>query len=186
MTILSVTPDNQPDQATRFTDPEQIARQLEAAGVLFERWTAEQPVSPDAEQAEVLAAYQGSVNRLIDRYEFQTADVVSLRPDHPQKSELRAKFLSEHTHSEFEVRFFVEGRGLFYLHIGDRVYQVLCEQGDLLSVPAGIKHWFDMGEQPDFKCIRLFTNPEGWVADYTGSPIADSFPRFEQFLASHA
>ena len=57
---------------------------------------------------------------------------------------------------------------------------------DLLSVPAGIKHWFDMGEQPDFKCIRLFTNTEGWVADYTGSPIADSFPRFEQFLASHA
>jgi 1,2-dihydroxy-3-keto-5-methylthiopentene dioxygenase len=122
---------------------------------------------------------------LIDRYEFRSSDVVSLRPDHPQKTDLRAKFLSEHTHDEFEVRFFVEGRGLFYLHPDERVIITLCEQGDLISVPAGMKHWFDMGELPDFKCIRLFTNPDGWIAAYTGDPIAERFPRFEQYLTRY-
>jgi len=186
MTLLTIHPEDQPDEMEILNDPTQIAHKLDEVGVLFERWTAEQNFSPEASQDDIIHAYQTSVDRLIDRYEFRTADVVSLRPDHPQKAELRAKFLNEHTHGEFEVRFFVEGRGLFYLHIDRRVWIVLCEQGDLLSVPAGVKHWFDMGENPDFKCIRLFSNPEGWVAQYTGDPIARSFPTFEKFLAQHA
>jgi 1,2-dihydroxy-3-keto-5-methylthiopentene dioxygenase len=36
-----------------------------------------------------------------------------------------------------------------------------------------------MGPQPRFKVIRLFTTPEGWVAQYTGEKIADRFPRLE-------
>lgn len=186
MTLLTIHPEDRPDEALALRDPDEIADRLWEAGVLFERWTAEHDFTPDASQEEVISAYQRSVNRLIDRYEFRTADVISLRPDHPEKDALRTRFLSEHTHAEFEVRFFVEGCGLFYLHIGDRVYMILCEQGDLLSVPAGVKHWFDMGENPSFKCIRLFTNPEGWVAQYTGNPIAESFPSFEQHLARHS
>jgi 1,2-dihydroxy-3-keto-5-methylthiopentene dioxygenase len=109
--------------------------------------------------------------------------VVSLQPDHPQKTAFREKFLAEHIHEDFEVRFFVDGKGLFYLHIGDKVYAVLCERGDLISVPANTTHWFDMGENPCFKCIRLFTIPEGWVATFTGSDIAASFPTFDQYVA---
>jgi 1,2-dihydroxy-3-keto-5-methylthiopentene dioxygenase len=56
---------------------------------------------------------------------------------------------------------------------------VICEQGDLISVPDGTTHWFDMGPRPHFTAIRLFTNPEGWVANFTGSDIASRFPRFE-------
>ena len=51
--------------------------------------------------------------------------------------------------------------------------------GDLVRVPAGMPHWFDMGPRPRFTAIRLFTNPEGWVAHYTGSDIARRFPRHE-------
>jgi 1,2-dihydroxy-3-keto-5-methylthiopentene dioxygenase len=91
-------------------------------------------------------------------------------------------FLKEHTHSDHEVRFFVEGRGLFFLHPDDKVYGILCEAGDLLTVPAHTKHWFDLGSAPDLKCIRLFTTPEGWVANYTGSDIAQQFPTLEQFV----
>ena len=69
------------------------------------------------------------------------------------------------------MRFFVAGRGLFTLHIGDYVYAVLCEKNDLISVPAGTPHWFDMGEHPHFVAIRLFNNPEGWVANFTGEDI---------------
>ena len=118
-------------------------------------------------------------------YGFQSADVISVTPAHPQKEQLRAKFLAEHTHSDFEVRFFVEGKGLFYLHPDENVYVVLCEKGDLISVPANVKHWFDMGENPELKCIRLFTTPDGWQAEFTGSKIADAFPRFEQFLKDY-
>lgn len=144
-----------------------------------------QTLTPEASQDDIIEAYRTPINRLIDRYEFRSKDVVSLRPDHPQKMDLRAKFLSEHTHDEFEVRFFVEGRGLFYLHPDERVIIILCEQGDLISVPAGMKHWFDMGGLPDFKCIRLFTHPDGWIAAYTGNPIAERFPRFEQYLTRY-
>lgn len=160
------------------TDHAGIAQVLEGIGVRFEAWQASQPLTPDAGQDEVLAAYREPVERLMAESGFQSADVVSLGPDHPDRAALRQKFLSEHTHSEFEVRFFVDGSGLFYIHADDMVYAITCEKGDLISVPAGASHWFDMGAAPNFKCIRLFTNPEGWVAEYTGDAIADRYPRF--------
>lgn len=166
------------------TDYAAIAAQLSALGVRFERWQASVPLSAGAGQDEVLAAYREPVERLTREYGFQSVDVVCLRPDHPQKAELRGKFLAEHVHSDFEVRFFVDGSGLFYLHVGEHIYLVLCEQGDLISVPANTSHWFDMGEHPDFKCIRLFTVPDGWVAQFTGSGIAERFPGFDQFVAA--
>lgn len=160
-------------------DGEAIAERLAGIGVRFERWQASQPLAADAGEAEILEAYAEPVTRLKDEYGFAAADVVRLKPDHPDREALRAKFLDEHTHSDFEVRFFVEGSGLFYLHAGGRVHAVLCEQGDLISVPAGTPHWFDMGERPHFTCIRLFTTPEGWVAQYTGADIARAYPRLE-------
>lgn len=163
-----------------------IAATLGDLGVRFERWEAMQPLSREAGQEEVLAAYKEDVQRLTDEYGFQSVDVVSLRPDNPQKAEFREKFLAEHTHSDFEVRFFVEGSGLFYLHVNDRVYLVECEQGDLISVPAGVTHWFDMGADPDFKCIRLFVIPDGWVGEFTGSGIAQHFPSYDDFRAQVA
>ena len=151
--------------------------------MLFEGWRADRTLTEDAGQDEVISAYRQSVDRLMEDYGFQSVDVVALRPDHPDRVALRQKFNNEHTHSEFEVRFFVEGKGLFYIHQGDKVYGVMCEQGDLISVPANTKHWFDMGAAPSFKCIRLFTNPEGWMAQFTGDTIATRFPVFEQFCA---
>jgi len=186
MSVLTIHPEDNPAAAELIADPELMAERLWEIGVLFERWQADHAFPPDADQDTVIAAYQSSINRLIDRYEFHSVDVVSLHPDHPQKSELRAKFLSEHTHDDFEVRFFVEGRGIFYLHADGKVYVVLCEQGDLISVPDLARHWFDMGRNPSFKCIRLFATPEGWIANFTGSDIARTFPDFEQYLAQYA
>lgn len=166
------------------TEHAAIAAQLSALGVRFERWQATQLLAADASQEAVLAAYREQVEKLSREYGFQSVDVVSLRPDHPQKAEMRSKFLAEHVHSDFEVRFFVDGSGLFYLHVGERIYLVLCEQGDLISVPADTPHWFDMGDNPDFKCIRLFTVPDGWMAQFTGSGIAERFPSFDQLVAA--
>jgi 1,2-dihydroxy-3-keto-5-methylthiopentene dioxygenase len=92
---------------------------------------------------------------------------------------LRAKFLAEHSHKDDEVRYFVEGSGAFYLRAKDSVYQAICIKGDLLFVPALARHWFDMGANPEFTAIRWFNNPEGWVGDFTGDPIAERFPLYE-------
>ncbi len=166
-----------------ITNHDDIAEKLRSLGVRFERWITK-PIKSDAIQDEVLAAYGDQVRRLTDEYGFKSMDVVSLAPDNPKREELRAKFLDEHIHSDFEVRFFVEGSGLFYLHVKDKVYLVLCEQGDLISVPANIPHWFDMGREPDFKCIRLFVIPDGWVAQSIDSKIAQRFPDFDQFVSN--
>ncbi|EIC31246.1 MULTISPECIES: 1,2-dihydroxy-3-keto-5-methylthiopentene dioxygenase [Methylomicrobium] len=184
MSALTVYPDNQPQSGALYTDYSDIAAELSRIGVQFERWTANRVLADDADQETVIEAYRDSVERLMLQYGFQSADVVSLQPDHPQKAAFREKFLAEHIHEDFEVRFFVDGKGLFYLHAGDKVYAILCEKGDLISVPANTTHWFDMGENPCFKCIRLFTTPEGWVATFTGSDIARSFPTFDQYVAA--
>ncbi|MCE5233953.1 MAG: acireductone dioxygenase [Mizugakiibacter sp.] len=157
----------------------EIVRELAAAGVRFERWQTSKPITPGASPDAVIAAYRGDIDRLMAEEGYRAADVVSLHANHPDKEALRRKFLEEHTHAEDEVRFFVAGSGLFSLHLGDRVYEILCTQGDLIGVPGGTRHWFDMGPAPHFVAIRLFTNPAGWVANFTGDPIAARFPRYE-------
>lgn len=186
MSRLAIYQDNAEGEGEHFSEYGDIAAQLAQIGVRFERWQADRALSADATQDEILKAYGDFIGRLTQEYGFKSVDVVSLRPDNPQKDELRAKFLSEHVHDDFEVRFFVDGSGLFYLHVNDRVYVVLCEQGDLISVPAGVRHWFDMGANPDFKCIRLFVIPDGWVARFSGSDIASSFPDYDSFVAGQA
>ncbi|MFO1429664.1 MAG: cupin [Candidatus Competibacteraceae bacterium] len=179
MSELRVYSDRDPSAAQIYREHDAIASELDAVGVEFERWTADRVLSDSAGQEEIIEAYRGSVDRLMTQYGFTSVDVISLRSDHPDKEALRAKFLDEHTHSDFEVRFFVDGQGQFYIHKNDQVYSILCEKGDLISVPANTPHWFDMGPNPSFKCIRLFTTPEGWVANFTGSSIAKRFPRLE-------
>lgn len=185
MSLLTIHSEQGPAPAEVVRDFDAISGRLSELGVQFERWAAGCELAADADQEAILSAYAGPVETLKARYGFQSADVISVGPTHPQE-QLRAKFLSEHTHSDFEVRFFVEGRGLFYLHPDENVYAVLCEKGDLISVPAGVRHWFDMGETPDLKCIRLFTTPEGWVADFTGSDIAERFPKIERFIEENS
>ena len=168
-----VTPDY------RSTDHASIAEQLEKIGVRFEQWEAAKPVQPGATPEEVMAAYHEDIDRLVKDNGFKTVDVVSIAPDNENREAMRAKFLDEHFHKEDEVRFFVAGSGLFTLHVNDRVYEVKCEAGDLIGVPDGTRHWFDMGPEPYFVAIRFFTEPDGWVGHFTGTDIAQKFPRFQ-------
>lgn len=161
------------------TDFAAIQAHLAKAGVRFERWRAGADIQPGDPQDKVIGAYRADIDRLMAQGGYQAVDVVSLNPAHPDKAALRQKFLNEHTHAEDEVRFFVAGRGLFTLHIGSEVHEVLCEQDDLISVPAGTRHWFDMGPEPYFVAIRVFTNPAGWVANFTGDGIAERFSRLD-------
>ena len=158
-------------------DGRRIQEVLAGRGIGFERWSAQATLASDATPDQILATYSTDIQRTQARGDYPTVDAIRVLPDHPDRDALRRKFLSEHLHTEDEVRFFVEGSGLFCLHIGDEVLQVLCETNDWISVPAGTRHWFDMGPRPSFCALRFFQNTTGWVAEFTGDAIADRYPR---------
>jgi 1,2-dihydroxy-3-keto-5-methylthiopentene dioxygenase len=170
--------DTKPEVREEYTDLADITRTGAEAGITFERWAAPAELPPDASPAELMTAYSDAAARLKRERGFVTSDVIAVTAAHPNHPELRKKFMDEHIHAEDEARFFVDGSGLFTIHHERGVYALLCEKGDLINVPAGTRHWFDMGGAPSFKCIRLFRNPEGWIAEFTGSDIAGRFPRY--------
>ena len=166
-------------------DPDFIATELKKLGVTFERWKATKAIAPGAAPEDVIDAYRADIDRLVVERGFKTVDVVSIAPDNPQREAMRAKFLDEHYHKEDEVRFFVAGSGLFTLHVGGKVYEIECVQDDLIGVPDSTLHWFDMGPEPSFVAIRFFTEPDGWVGHFTGTTLAQQFPRYEGLTDGH-
>ncbi len=180
MTCLSVHPVATPlSPLLVTTDFTAIVAELRTIGVLFDRWATPVNLSADADSETVLTAYAKPVEYLRRARAYQAVDVVKVPRGVENAAALRAKFMSEHTHSEDEARFFVEGAGCFYLRDDDKVLVAACEAGDLLLIPAGMRHWFDMGQDPFFTAIRFFTRPEGWMAIPTDDPIAERFPPFE-------
>ena len=182
MTKLVVLPVDDPATAQlTSTDGSEIGAHLAEHDVLFERW----PVRPGEDP---LVAYQEPIATLSDAG-YTTVDVARLHPAPEDPSWVataaaaRSKFLSEHTHADDEVRLFIAGRGAFYLRFGPHVDVVVCEAGDLISVPAGTRHWFDMGTTPDLAAIRLFRVEDGSVGAFTGDPIASRFPTFDELVA---
>lgn len=180
MTWLAIYPESDPGRRVRdAVDADAIGRELGAVGIRFERW------APAAESSDPLLAYAPQVEGL-RAAGYGTIDVVRVAPDAadaswPEKARaMREKFRDEHRHAQAEVRFFASGSGVFYLRLAGHVYCVRCERGDLLSVPAGTPHWFDMGASPSFTAIRFFESPDGWVGDFSGDPIARQFPSFDE------
>ena len=174
MTILEI-----PDQNYVSTHEEEIRTYLNTRGIIFERWAAQAELSRDASQDDVLAAYDHALGPYMKKHGYQTADVIRVHPELSNLDAIRGKFLDEHTHSEDEVRFFVEGKGAFWFNLDtgpeQPVFCLVCEAGDFISVPAGVKHWFDMGAQPLVTAIRVFSNQEGWVPSYTHSGISQRY-----------
>jgi len=188
MSLLAIHGATAPEEAIRpnpwsTDDPVQIQAELAKRGIRFERWPARPLIEAEATPEEILATYREEIARVQEGGGYLTVDAIRLTPDHPDKEALRRKFLTEHTHSEDEVRFFVEGRGLFCLHLGEEVLQLLCERNDWVAVPAGTRHWFDMGAEPHFCALRFFNDPQGWVAEFTGDGIASRFPLLEEVQA---
>ncbi len=180
------------DNGDIFLDTEdavRISNELALIGIGFRRWATGVTLGQDATQEDVLGAYASDIEFVQNQYAFKSVDLVTMNSKLLAQMGIekfntaRNKFLAEHIHADDEVRFFIEGEGLFCLHVESKVYQILCCQGDFISVPANTKHWFDMGSRPGFKCIRFFSDEAGWVANYTGSNIAESFPFLDDLVA---
>lgn len=181
MTWLKIYPENSPTTCNKISDFDAIRTELNAITIDIQRWNPKYPVAKTASQEEILEAYSDQVSQIQSDYGFKSVDVINMNSSIPQEKiiSLRNKFLSEHIHTDDEVRYFIEGQGLFCVHAAGKVYQILCEAGDFIAVPALTKHWFDMSDTPNFKCIRFFSDEAGWVAEYTGDDIASRFPLLE-------
>lgn len=162
-----------PDQDKKVTDQAEIKSFLAQKGVLFEKWEASTVFEDDADQETILGAYAHVLDPYMKANGYQTADVINVTPQTPNLEALKNKFLTEHIHTEDEVRFFVDGEGLFWFNLenGNPVFCVICQQGDLISVPANTKHWFDLGPKEFVKAIRVFIDQSGWVPHYTTSGV---------------
>ncbi|MDX2302738.1 MAG: cupin domain-containing protein [Microscillaceae bacterium] len=170
MAILNI-----PDQNISINNTQEIKAFLNERGVFLDQWEASVDFAPDADQETVLNAYAHALKPYMESNGYKTADVINIHPETPNYEAIRNKFLSEHIHTEDEVRFFVEGQGYFWFNLDngkDPIFNVLCQAGDLISVPANTRHWFDAGkENPNVKAIRIFIDQSGWVPHYTESGV---------------
>lgn len=173
-----------PDQQRIETDVATIRSYLAERGVWFDQWRADVELAADATQQDVLDAYAGSLQPYMQSNGYKTADVIRIKPGIEGLDAVRHKFLKEHRHSEDEVRFFVEGKGYFWFNLEQEnqpVFALLCEPGDLISVPARTAHWFDMGADPDVTAIRVFIDTSGWIPEYTDSGVEQVYNKpFDQ------
>lgn len=167
---------NLPTENRKISDPEAVRAYLVAMGIRYTRWEPEQPLDADADAETVLAAYATEIETLKAEGGYVTADVIDVTPATPNLEAMLNKFNKEHWHDEDEVRFILEGHGLFHIHPENGpVVAVEVGPGDLLSVPRGTHHWFDLCRDRRVRAIRLFQDPAGWAPHYTDSNQEKAF-----------
>ena len=165
-----------PEENKSIDDLIAVTAFLADHGIDHERWQPAHAVDANAPAEEILAAYKPEIDRLKARGGYVTADVVDIKPDTPNLETMLAKFKSEHWHDEDEVRFILEGRGIFFVHPREgKVFAIEVVAGDLLRVPRGTWHWFDLCADRRIRAIRLFQDPAGWTPRYTESGVAAGF-----------
>jgi 2,3-diketo-5-methylthio-1-phosphopentane phosphatase len=175
MAILSI-----PEKGITVKNPSEIKVFFNERNLFFDQWKCDATFNDTSTQEEILEAYSKDLNPFMSLGGYETADVISMNSLTENYDAIRTKFLAEHTHSEDEIRFFVDGQGIFWFHLeNEPVFNLLCEKGDLISVPAGTKHWFDAGiSHPFVKAIRIFIDMSGWVPEYTDSKLEQNFSAF--------
>jgi len=156
------------DEERRITNAGEISEFLDQFGIWYRRFDGDEAVPEGASEEEVLEAYAAPIDALKEEGGYITADVIDITSDIPNLDSMLAKFEREHWHDEDEVRFIVEGRGLFHIHPeSGPVFSIEVERGDMINVPSGTHHWFHLCDDRRIRAIRLFKSKEGWVPHYT-------------------
>jgi 1,2-dihydroxy-3-keto-5-methylthiopentene dioxygenase len=165
-----------PDENRTIEDVPSIAAYLNERGIEYEQWSGGSGVEAGSPPDALLAAYSDKIETLKARGGYVTADVVDVNPNTPGLEAMLARFNTEHWHDEDEVRFIVDGRGLFHVHpLEGPVFAIEVEAGDLIRVPKGTLHWFDLCADRRIRAIRLFQDPSGWTPHYTNSGVDRGF-----------
>jgi len=157
-------------------DAAKIVEYLETQGIVYEHWDISKlqgelkedyKVTPELQEA-ILNVFREEINALSEKHGYLSSDIVVLSKETPNLEDLLVKFVAEHHHVEDEVRFIVDGEGVFTIKgpKDDTYYDVILSPGDLISVPRNTRHWFTLTELRKVKAIRIFESKDGWVAVY--------------------
>jgi 1,2-dihydroxy-3-keto-5-methylthiopentene dioxygenase len=158
-----------------LTEETQVTAALADVGIDYERWSLDR-VGVDAEADAVLSAYAPEIDEMKATGGYVTADIIDVDPETPNLDAMLAKFSTEHTHDEDEVRFIIAGRGIFHIHpLQGDVVSIEVEAGDMIRVPRGTRHWFDLCTDRRIRAIRWFQDKSGWTPHYTHSGIDANF-----------
>ena len=165
-----------PETGQTIRDKQPMAEYLASCGIEYEHWTPRDSVAADAPAARILEAYEKKIEELKARGGYVTADVIDVNPSTPGLDAMLARFNREHWHDEDEVRLIIQGHGLFHVHAQNgQVVAIEVETGDLIRVPRGTRHWFDLCSDRQIRAIRLFQDMAGWTPYYTDSGIDQKF-----------
>ncbi|HEY6248670.1 MAG TPA: cupin domain-containing protein [Candidatus Angelobacter sp.] len=165
-----------PKENRTLENPAAITTYLSGIGIDYERWEPAHDINPDAAPEQILAAYSSEIDTLKQRGGYVTADVIDVGPQTPDLETMLARFNREHWHDEDEVRFIISGRGIFHIHPRTGPVTVIeVEAGDLIRVPRGTWHWFDLCADRRIRAIRLFQDSAGWTPRYTDSGVDASY-----------
>ena len=165
-----------PKKEIRLTSAHEIKKYLSRIGIDYGRWENLESVSEDATDQEILDAFSKEIDELKAKGGYVTADIINVVPTTPGLDEMLAKFNREHWHDEDEVRFIVKGHGIFHIapESGD-VVSIEMQAGDMIRVPRGTRHWFNLCGDRTVRAIRLFQDTSGWTPHYTGSGVDEGF-----------
>ncbi|HYS55242.1 MAG TPA: cupin domain-containing protein [Thermoanaerobaculia bacterium] len=117
-------------------------------------------------------ARAGEMARVKRERGYVEEDEVALSPDTPNLDAICAKFDKEHYHTLDEVRFVVDGEGIFDVRDKkDRWVRIEVDKGDLIIIPANTYHRFFLKDSKKIRCVRLFLNSEGWTPLYRDAAV---------------
>jgi 1,2-dihydroxy-3-keto-5-methylthiopentene dioxygenase len=163
------------DTGERLVSHEEVSQYLNQQGIIYERWNLSKLPEhlrdkynlSEEEKAEIIQTFREEIDDLSRRRGYITEDVITLSPETPNLEQLLQNFKQEHHHTDDEVRFIVSGHGIFAIEGKDgRYFDVELEAGDLISVPAGARHYFTLMEDRRVVAVRIFKTKEGWVPIY--------------------
>jgi 1,2-dihydroxy-3-keto-5-methylthiopentene dioxygenase len=139
----------------------------ESVGALLAR-----PALDDDQKERVLVGHDRYFEQLKVEAGYQSRDLIVLHADVPNLEQALAKFNPAHTHDDDEVRYIVDGEGVFGFTFADGVQaELLVEAGEYINVPANTEHWFHLTALKRIKAVRYFSGTDGWVPRYTGTPV---------------
>ena len=165
-----------PAQDRVLSEQKAVTEFLAAVGIDHERWTPSHPLAATATADEVLAAYDPEIARLKAKGGYVTADVIDVRAETPNLETMLAKFSREHWHDEDEVRFILEGSGVFFIHPREgEVFAIEVGPGDLIRVPRRTRPRFDLCAERRIPAIPQLQDASGWTPRYTESGVDAGF-----------
>lgn len=170
------------EDGTIYTQLADISRELTSLNIQLDRWS----VGEDAqlrqllaqeslnleEKERVLAALDIYFEQLKQTDGYQSRDLIALHPGIPNLDEMLAKFDRIHTHADDEVRYIVDGEGIFgFVRPDGSQVELTVQPEEYINVPAGTEHWFYLTSTRRVKAVRYFIDTAGWVPQYTEKEI---------------